>query len=163
MTSPLRLDYPVHEVISMWQQRILSQLLSSLTLARLHDSELKVPADQDAFTTAELIERLTSAVFAELENLESGEYTTRKPAISSLRRNLQRGYLQRLARMAMGNTAAPQDCQTVAYVQLEDLEAQMNKALGGDVTLDAYTKAHLRESVSRIRKVLDASLELSRP
>ena len=29
---PLRSDYPVHDVIAMWQDRILSQLLSSLTL-----------------------------------------------------------------------------------------------------------------------------------
>ena len=49
---PMRTDYAVHEVIGMWQARILSQLLSPLTLERLHDSELKVPADQDAFTTA---------------------------------------------------------------------------------------------------------------
>ena len=37
-TMPLRTDYPVHEVIAMWQDRILQQLLSSLTLDRLHDS-----------------------------------------------------------------------------------------------------------------------------
>ena len=38
-----RADYPAHRVISMWQDRILSKLLSSLTLSRMYDSELKVP------------------------------------------------------------------------------------------------------------------------
>ncbi len=55
-------------------------MLSPLTLERLHDSELRVPADQDALTTAELLERLTKAVFAETDNLAPGEYTNRKPA-----------------------------------------------------------------------------------
>src|SRR5690606_25713763 len=38
--SPLRPDLPVHEVILMWQERILDRMLSSLTLTRLHDSEM---------------------------------------------------------------------------------------------------------------------------
>ncbi len=57
---------------------------------RLHDSELNVPADQDALTTAELLDRLTKAIFSEVDKMPEGEYTNRKPAISSLRRNLQR-------------------------------------------------------------------------
>ncbi len=101
MEPSTRPDYPVHEVISLWQSRILDQLLSSLTLERLHDTELKVPADQEAFTTAELIGRLTKMVYAELENLQAGDYTNRKPAISSLRRNLQRDYLTRLSNLAL--------------------------------------------------------------
>ena len=101
-TCRMRPDLAVHDVIAMWQERILSQLLSSLTLERLHDSELRVPADQDAFTTAELIERLTKAMFAETEKLAPGDYTNRKPAISSLRRNLQRLYLKRLIATGAG-------------------------------------------------------------
>ncbi|NQT36127.1 MAG: zinc-dependent metalloprotease, partial [Planctomycetes bacterium] len=66
-TANPRTDYPIHEVILTWQSRVLSQLLSSITLERLIDSELKVPADQDAFTAAEMIERLTSAIFGEVE------------------------------------------------------------------------------------------------
>ena len=123
---PLRTDYPVHEVISLWQSRILAQLLSSLTLDRLHDSELYVPADQDALTTAELLERLTKAIFVEVDRTPEGEYTNRKPAISSLHRNLQRAYLKRLGQLAMGNSGAPQDCQTIAYAELSGLEGRIN-------------------------------------
>ncbi len=54
----------------MWQDRILSQLLSSLTLERMHDAELKAAADADALTTAELLERLTKAVYSEVESTE---------------------------------------------------------------------------------------------
>lgn len=158
-----RADFPAHRVISMWQERILTQLLSPLTLERLHDSELKVPVDQDAFTTAELIERLTKAVFSETEKIGEGEFTNRKPAISSIRRNLQRSYLKRLSELAMGKTSAPQDCQTVAYSQLVGLEGRIQNVLKSNNKLDTYTRAHLEESASRIRKVLDASLTLSTP
>ncbi len=75
MPSTLRSDFPVHEVILMWQSRILDQLFSSLTLERLHDAELKLAKDKEAFTTAELIEELTKIMFAELEEMEAGEYT----------------------------------------------------------------------------------------
>jgi hypothetical protein len=161
--TPSRLDLPVHEVISMWQDRILQQLMSSLTMERLHDSELKVAADQDAFTTAELIDRLTKSIFSEVDSMPSGDFTTRKPAVSSLRRNLQRIYVKRLANLALGDTGAPEDCQTIAFVALEDLEGRLNKVLASDAKLDPYTRAHLKETASRVHKVLDSSLEISRP
>ncbi len=159
-----RLDLAVHDVIAMWQDRILQQTLSSLTLDRLHDSELKIPADQDAFTCAELIHGLSESIFSEVGGLKKGSYTNRKPAISSLRRNLQRTYLKHLANLAMGNTTAPQDCQTVAYMELEDLAGRITQALESkDVSLDTYTRAHLRETESRIRKVVEARLALRTP
>ncbi|MCC7086599.1 MAG: zinc-dependent metalloprotease [Pirellulales bacterium] len=157
---PLRRDYPVHDVIAMWQGRILDQLMSPLTLDRLHDSELKIAADEDAFTTAELIGRLTKAVFSEVDARDGGEFTNRKPAISSLRRNLQRVYFTKLAELAMGNTGAPDDCATVAYAELKSLQERINKLLASDVKLDDYSKAHLTETAARIGKVLDSHLEI---
>jgi hypothetical protein len=161
---PNRVDYAVHEVIAMWQDRILSQLLSPLTLERIYDAELKVPADQDALTTAELLSRLTGAVFAETGQLKPGEYTNRKPAISSLRRDLQRRYLKRLSNLALGTTGAPDDCRTVAASELAGLEQKIKQLLGnGELKLDTYTRAHLEETAGLIRKVLDARLNLPRP
>ena len=158
-----RPDYPVHETILLWQDRILYSLLSPLTLQRLIDSELKVPQNKEVFTAAELLERLTAAIFAETEQLQGGEFTNRKPAINSLRRALQRRYLQRLSNIAMGNMMAPEDCQAVAYSELESLEARLKQVLAGKAQLDTYTRAHLSESAARIRKVLDARLQLRSP
>jgi hypothetical protein len=158
-----RTDFPVHEVIAMWQDRILEQLLSPLTLERLHDTELQLPADQDALTTPELVDHLTKAIFSEVAAMPDGEYTNRKPAISSLRRNLQRNYLKRLANLAMGKTGAPQDCQTVAYSELASLEGRINNLLKSNTKLDTYSRAHLEESASRIHRVLDARFQLTGP
>ena len=161
---PNRIDYAVHEVIGMWQDRVLSQLLSPLTLERIHDSELKVPADQDALTTAELLSRVTAAVFAEASALKPGEFSNRKPAISSLRRDLQRRYIKRLSSVAMGTSGAPDDCRTVAASELAGLEQKIKQALGNaELKLDTYSRAHLEETAALVRKVLDARLNLQRP
>jgi hypothetical protein len=151
-------DYPAHEVILLWQDRILSKLLSSLTLTRIHDGEIKVDADDDALTTAELIERLTKAVYSEVDTTKAGEYTNRKPAISSLRRNLQRSYLRQMSRLALGQTDAPEDCQTVAFAELARLKGRIDVLLAGEVKLDGYSRAHLEETSARITKVLDARM-----
>jgi hypothetical protein len=159
-----RKDFPLHDVVGMWQGRVLDQLFAANTLTRIHDAELKIPADQDAFTAAELIERVTRAVYSEVEDLKEGEFTTRKPAIDSLRRNLQRIYLSQISQLAMGNSAAPADCSTVAYAELGALDGRIEALLANDkVQLDSYSRAHLAETSSRIKKVLDARLTLSRP
>jgi hypothetical protein len=165
-TNTVRKDFGVHDFVLMWQERVLSQMLSSVTLERMHDAELKASPDSDVVTTAELLDRLTKSIFSDVEGLKEGEYSNRKPAIASLRRNLQRSYLKSLSQLAMGNTGAPQDCQTVAYLQLGDLQAKIKKVLdNGEMTgkLDTYSKAHLQESNARIQKVLDARLNLSSP
>ena len=161
-----RKEFPVHESVLMWQERVIDQLLSSRTLTRLHDSELRAPPDQDVLTAAELIERLTKGIFSEVDTTKEGEYTPRKPAISSMRRNLQRAYLKQIAALAMGSGGAPQDCQTVAYDQLSQLNQRMVALLGNQAIaskLDTYSRAHLQESSDRIKKVLDARLTLSGP
>ncbi len=180
LREPERLDYAVHDVINMWQDRVLEQLLSPLTLKRLHDNELKVPADQDALTIAELLDTLTRSIFAELDGLKPGDYTNRKPAVSSLRRNLQRTYLKRLSSLAVGpqsaglslggmsistssSGAVPEDCQTLAHMQLHRLRERINKALAAVPAMDDYSRAHLGESSERIGRVLEVKLMTTRP
>ncbi|HEX3658752.1 MAG TPA: zinc-dependent metalloprotease [Pirellulales bacterium] len=163
ITMPMRTDFAVHEVIAMWQDRVLDHLLSPLTLDRLYDSELKVPAKDDAFTTAELFSRLTKSIFTELDNLKPGNYTNREPAVSSLRRNLQRIYVKRLSNIALGQGGAPEDCQSLAYAELVGLEKRLDEALAKKDKLDSYTQAHLQETRDRVHKVLDARLTFSRP
>lgn len=161
-----RKEFGIHNTVLIWQERVISQLLSTRTLERLHDAELRAPAEQDVLAAAELIERLTKSVFSEVDNTKEGEYSIRKPAISSFRRNLQRSYLKSLAGLAMGNSSAPEDCQTVAYDQLAQLSQRMTALLGNQAVaskLDTYSRAHLQESNDRIKKVLEAKLSLNSP
>ena len=159
-----REDYPIHDVVLMWQDRVLARLLDPLTLSRVRDSELKVPADQDAFTTAELVDRLTRAILSEVDSTKPGEYTARKPAIASLRRGLQRQFVSRMGELAMGRSGGPADAQAVAAESLRAAQARIKAMLSkADVKLDPYSRAHLVDLDGRIGKVLDARLELPRP
>jgi hypothetical protein len=166
-TNPTtRKDFGIHDFVLQWQDRILSQLLSSVTLKRMHDAELRAAAEADVLTTAELLQRLTKAIFNEVDGMKEGEYSPRKPAISSLRRNLQRSYLKQLSSLAMGPSSAPHDCQTVAYAELTALQQRMKTLLDNEAMaskLDTYTRAHLQESAARIGKVLEARLTLPSP
>jgi hypothetical protein len=165
-SNSVRKDFGIHDFVLQWQQRILAQLLSSVTLKRMHDAELRVSADADALTTAELIQRLTKAIYSEVESTKEGDYTLRKPAISSLRRNLQRSYLEDLSSLALGSTGAPQDCQTIAYAELANLQQRIKSLLDNQPVaskLDAYSRAHLQETSARITKALEAKFDLPTP
>jgi hypothetical protein len=174
LREPRRLDYPVHGQIELLQANILSQLLSSSTLARLSDSELKQPVDGDMYTLAEHLRSIVEGIFHEWRDApKPGEYTTAKPYISSLRRNLQRTALKRVAGLLNapptsafiiifgGGSAGsvPEDARTLVRMHLTDLDKQITLLLGAQgVKLDDYSKAHLQDSQERIRKLLQAQV-----
>ncbi|QDV85819.1 zinc-dependent metalloprotease [Planctomycetes bacterium TBK1r] len=155
-----RADYPLQETISLWQNRILDQFFSPLTLNRVSDNEMKTPADEDALTIAELISSLTHSIFSELEPIKPGDYTPRQPAIKSVRRNLQRDYLTKLGDFVLGKTDVPEDARAIAAMELEQLRGRIENALAGDVKLDTYSAAHLHDLAKRIQKVLDAQMSV---
>jgi hypothetical protein len=158
-------DYPVHDAILLWQDRVLGRLLDPLTLDRIRDGELRVPADQDAFTTVEFFDRLTRAVTSELDALQpGGGHTPRAPAIPSLRRGLQRSYVNRLAGLAIAGSGTNADAQALAAAQLRAIDRRIGGVLEKPgLELDGYSLAHLTELQERIRAVLEARLALPRP
>lgn len=163
-TPVAREDYAIHEVVLMWQDRILGNLLDPATLSRIRDSELKVAADEDAFTTAELLDRLTTAIMKEVTGTGPGDYTPRKPAVASLRRGLQRAYVTRLAGLAMSSAPSLPDAQPLATMHLRRIDESIDALLAkDDVKLDDVSRAHLGELRARIETVLDADLNLARP
>jgi len=101
-----------------------------------------------------------------------GEYNNRQPYISSIRRNLQRAALKRLAGQIasgsggglaalLGGGGVPDDVKSLVRMHLADLEKQMSALLAAqDVKLDDYTRAHLQDSVERIKKALQAQVVL---
>ncbi len=160
-----REDYPVHDTILLWQDRVLGRLLDPRLLERIRDSELKVTGDAEPFTTAELFDRLSAAIMAEARELPAAdaEFSAAKPAVPSLRRGLQRAYVTRLAGIALAGGAGNPDAQALAEDQLRTIDADIAKRLDAGAKLDAASRAHLLAIHSRIGKVLDAGIELPRP
>lgn len=175
LTSTTRIDYPIHDTVAQFQDMILSQLLSSRTLTRIHDGELKVPADDPAYTLAEHLSLVFDGVFSELATPPAGEFTNRKPFVPSFRRNLQRTAIKQFAGMVTPSGGAspfitlgistggvPSDAKVLARVKLEELKAQIDATLGKeDLKLDDYSKAHLADLKRSIELVLNAELTVN--
>jgi Met-zincin/Domain of unknown function (DUF5117) len=160
-----RIDYPIHDTVSKMQAKILDPLLSSLTLARLQDGEVKVPANEDAYTLAEHLKLLTESTFSEVQNPPAGEFNNRNPYISSYRRNFQRVVLKRLSDLVLKNGGQPEDARVLLRMYLTDVGQKIDAALAkGDLKLDDYTRSHLTDTRVRIKQVLEAESEdLERP
>ncbi len=151
--------WEVHDQILGIQASVLTMIANPTTLQRVFDNEFRTPADQDMITLPEMMKMVTQTIFTELDSVEADHcYTNRKPLISSLRRNLQREYLERLVDLAMpgaGSSAAYIPVSDLAMSHLRKLNAKIAevKSLDG---LDDYTSAHLTEAGARIDKALNS-------
>jgi hypothetical protein len=145
-----RIDYPFHEQVLGMQTALLNGITSPMTFARIRDAERKF-GSASTLPIPELMDELSRAVWAE----------TYGPGrnVTSMRRDLQRAYLDRMTTILVTPPARmPADARAVARVELMELRGRVGRTLaaGG---LDAYTVAHLTEARARIDKALDASLE----
>ena len=152
--------FPVHDRIEGVQASVMTMLLKPTTLRRVYDNEMQVPGDEDAFTLPELLATVRAAVWTELTDVPEGDFSARKPMISSLRRNLQREHLTRLIDLSLpgaGSSAAFKPISNLATLQLKELGEQLAGFLEthGDAA-DPYTKAHLLEAQGMIQKALAA-------
>jgi hypothetical protein len=147
-----RLDYPIHDRILNFQSAILRSLLDSDRLTRLQDIELKTLPGQ-ALSIPELFDTLQTGIWKEV-------FAPAEPKpISSIRRSLQREYLNILLEMMLGTTNTPEDGRTLAWYKLRQLQKAIDirlKQVGE--SLDIYTLAHLEASGDRITKALNAQL-----
>ena len=147
--------WPVHDRIMGIQSSALTMLMNPTTLRRVYDNEYRIPADSDALTLPELLAAVSDAIWSEVDKAEGGKGTARKPAISSLRRNLQREHMERLIDLTLpgaGSSAAYKPIQTLARAELQRIHKMIEKA--GEK--DPYTTAHLASAGEQIKKALDA-------
>lgn len=152
--------WPIHDRIMGLQASTLTMLMNPTTLRRVYDSEVAIPADQDALTLAELMAKIKDSVWTELGEKPEKEHSARQPMISSLRRNLQKEHLNRLIDLSMpgaGNGAAFKPIADLSQLQLRELLTQIKECVEEcDGKVDPYSKAHLTETANVIEKALDA-------
>jgi hypothetical protein len=145
-----RIDYPLHEVVISIQRRILNHLYHPILLSRLLDIELRYGEGEDKFTMAEMFQRLREAIWSELEGPTN---------INSFRRALQREHLAKLIELVLkpgGRT--PQDASSLARMDLIAIKDGVERALS-EGEIDAYTRAHLDETLARIEVALKPVVE----
>lgn len=148
--------WPIHDQILGFQASALTMLLNPAVLQRVYDNELRTPPGTDTLTLPELISALSGEVFGELGGLKGG--TAREPSISSIRRNLQREYLERLIDLTLpdaGFAAAYKPVSNLIVQELRQLKDRIDTAAKNGA-LDPYSRAHLAEAGLRIGKALEA-------
>ncbi|MBT4013983.1 MAG: DUF5117 domain-containing protein [Planctomycetaceae bacterium] len=159
-------DWPIHDRIAGIQSSALTILLNPSTLRRVYDNEFRIAADQDALTLPELLETVSSTIWGELDQEVTVAASARKPAISSLRRNLQREHVKRLVDLAMTNSGSNQAYKPISNLARAGLRATLNKVnafVGANADkLDAYSAAHLAEIQNSITKALDADVVVTK-
>ncbi len=144
-----RLDYPIHDLVLSIQSLVLRDLLSSDRLSRLEDIELKTHSGESLKLT-ELFDTLQSEIWT-----EAIKPNGKSIKISSLRRSLQRQYLDILTNMVLRKQKVPEDAETLAWYKIKQLGDTLEK----EHSDDEYTEAHLLETRDRIKKVLNAPLQ----
>ncbi|MEC9092807.1 MAG: zinc-dependent metalloprotease, partial [Planctomycetota bacterium] len=159
-------NWPIHDRIMGIQASTLTQLMSPTRLRNVYDNEFRIPADQDALTLPELMEKISATIWKEIDKVPAGQYTNRKPMISSLRRNLQREHLERLVDLMMSTStsAAAKPIANLARMGLISIKAKIDKVIAdGGKNLDAYTVGHLTDAQNRIEKSLNADYIINAP
>jgi hypothetical protein len=150
-TAIFRLDYPIFENVLFLQAVTLHDLLSPERLARLRDGELKAP--EQMMSIPELFDTLQHSIWGDI--LAPRDNLT----LSSLRRALQREYMNAMINMMLGRTDAPEDARTVARHELKQLARAIAQAQRKVNQQNVYTLAHLEEARDRIMKALDAPIQ----
>jgi Met-zincin/Domain of unknown function (DUF5117)/Domain of unknown function (DUF5118) len=148
-----RLDYPIHDLVLFIQSSVLVDLLSGDRLSRIKDIELKTKSG-NTLTIPELFDTLQAGIWTEVIKPKRGDIK-----ISSLRRGIQRRYLDVLMGMVLRKgedvSSVPEDARTIAWYKLKQLDEKL-KSVNSD---DEYTKAHILETRDRIDKILDARIQ----
>ncbi len=139
------------------QTRALEMLLDPGRMQRLVEAEARM--NGDAYALGEMLGDLRAAVWSELENGE---------AIGVYRRNLQRGYLERmkwlmteepppvpsfLSAFVTGVDLPRSDIRPWVRGELETLSGEIRRALARGP--DRPTRLHLEDALVRIDRILD--------
>jgi len=146
--------WPVHDRILGLQASMLTSILAPSRLGMVYDNEYRVPADEDALTMAEIFETLMDAVYSDIEET-SGDWTTRLPMISSMKRNLQAEMTDRLIDLSTGRVRMFRPVRTLALYHTRALHKQLGDILARSTSLDVYSQSHLEDMHERLGKALD--------
>ncbi|MFN0130751.1 MAG: zinc-dependent metalloprotease, partial [Verrucomicrobiales bacterium] len=158
--------WPVHDRVLGLQATVLTRLMNPVTLGRVYDNEVRVPADQDFITLPEVLDAIRNAVWTEIDSWQDGpQFTARQPYISSFRRNLQREHVDRLIDLATNLSLARSSpgykpITDLATTQLASLKGRLAE-IAAKPTLDPYSKSHLSQATNRIEKALNAQMSLT--
>ncbi len=150
-------DFSLPGAVLGLQRGALDSLMSDSLAARLADAESKVSDTAQLMSYAEVQQRLSKSVWAELSG-SAGKGNDKALDIVSLRRNLQREHLRRLAAgLLRAAPAAAADVHAVHRQAALQLQAQLAAAVASKRGSDTV-RAHLQDSLATLGEALKAPL-----
>ena len=153
----LNTDFSLPTAVLAAQRPTLDALMSDGLASRLADAEAKVADPKTLLSFADVQQRLGDAVWSELGTGKGAKAVE----IDSLRRNLQREHVRRLAAALLRPaSSAAADVRPVMRQAALRLQARLSATLGGagGKASSALTRAHLDDSLATLNEALKASL-----
>ena len=146
-------DFSLPTAVLTLQRGALDTLMADSLAGRLADAETKVADPRQLLTYSEVQTRLSKAVWSELAVGKNG-----KGDIDSLRRNLQREHVRRLATgLVRASTTTAADVRAVHRQVALKLQSQLKAALAGK-RRSSLVQAHLEDSLETLTEALKAPL-----
>jgi hypothetical protein len=148
LVNRLRPDVSIGSHVLALQAAALDQLMSDPVAGRLLDSQEKVDQSKKALALDELYTTVQSAVWSELKTGKD---------INSMRRNLQREHLKRVATSLLRSApGARADARSLQRQQALVLQRDIRGAMSGAISNEA--RAHLAESYETLSQALKAPM-----
>ncbi|MEN9627500.1 MAG: hypothetical protein RJA10_727, partial [Pseudomonadota bacterium] len=142
-------DYSLPASVATLQRNVLDSLTAEALAQRLADAESRVSKADQLLNFAEVQQRLSDAVWSELGKAKASLQ------IDSLRRNLQREHVRRLATGVLRPTAAA-DVRPVLRQAAAQLQSRLQAALAAKPA--PLVRAHLDDCLSTLSEALKAPL-----
>ncbi|KQV91446.1 metallopeptidase [Massilia sp. Root351] len=143
-----RPDISIGSYVLSLQAAALDQLMSDPVAGRLLDSQEKVDQPKKALALDELYTTVQAAVWSELKTGKD---------IGSMRRNLQREHLKRVATSLLRSApGARADARSLQRQQALALQRDIRGAMSGSISNEA--RAHLAESYETLSQALKAPM-----
>jgi len=143
-------DFSLPSAVLDIQRTVLDQLMSEAVALRLANTEAKSINPRELMSFPEVQAAMTDAVWGELKSGRD---------IGSLRRNLQREHLRRLAgALVRPISTIAADVRSVQRQEAEKLVVQLRRALADRKTRSDVAQAHLLESLTTLREALAAPM-----
>ncbi|MES2356375.1 MAG: zinc-dependent metalloprotease [Pseudomonadota bacterium] len=142
-------DYSLSSQVLKMQTTVLDQLMSEKIANRILESDLKLDDPKKAFTLSELYGTLTQVIWSELKTGKE---------VSSLRRNLQREHLTRLAgALIKPISGMPADARALQRQTAKELLTKL-KTAERKSRLSNETKAHFAECANTLEEAIKAPM-----
>lgn len=173
-------EFPIYDRVLSIQKMVLSRFFDPAVMRTIQNAELHASDGQEVLKVPELFDVLTETIWKELPALDQPAGEKKKIELSTIRRNLQREHVKRLATMVLGpkqnnnffffddliffgfmQPPLP-DARALARKHIKTIDDRIVRALDAQVAEpDAYSRAHLEQLHDQIGKALAAPLQMN--